>query len=126
MASICTWTGLTGNPYPFEVYELPRGWQDQPKLFLNALPGIYIFTNLGSDGYVAIYIGQTSNISERFPHHHKIDEIKNHVPTHIHLHVNHKDEYARLDEERDLIENYKPVLNERSVSEPHVLPCIVD
>ena len=113
MAQICTWTGQTGTPYSFGVYELPRAWQEQPTLFTNKLPAIYIFSLLGSDGYVPIYIGHTSDISERFYRHHKLEDIKKSAPTHIHLHVNHNGEYARLSEERDLIRNYKPVLNDR-------------
>ena len=113
MPSICTWTGQSESPYPFEVHELPRGWEIQPKLFNNALSAIYIFTSLGSNEYVPIYIGQTPNISERFFDLHKMDEIKKYAPTHIHIRVSHN-KITRLNEERDLIESCQPVLNDCS------------
>ena len=115
MAQICTWTGQTGAPYSFGVYELSRTWQEQQTLFTNELPAIYIFSRLETNGHVPIYIGQTSDISTRFYNHHELEDIKRSGPTHIHLHVNHNGEYARLSEERDLIGNYKPVLNDNAL-----------
>ena len=112
MTEICTWTGQTGTPYSFGVYELSWTWQEQQTLFTDELPAIYIFSRLETIGHIPVYIGQTSDISTRFYNHHKLEAISKSKPTHIHLHVNHDGEYARSGEERDLIGNYKPPLND--------------
>jgi predicted GIY-YIG superfamily endonuclease len=95
-----TWAGQSGASYKYWVY--PFDIPFDPK------PGNYIFAGQSGPGrWHALYIGQTSDLSERFDTHHAMAEAKRRGATHIHAHVN-GDEKARLAEEADLRQRWKP------------------
>lgn len=108
MTAISTihWTGKSGNKYKYWIYPL------DPFPSLKEEGGNYAFTKETSPGYwVPLYFGQTSDLSERFDNHHKIQKAINAGATHIHAHLN-DDEDARLAEEADLIARWKPLCND--------------
>ena len=74
--STVTWTGQSGKKYPFELYSIGTTF--------NAVAAVYIFTKKKTDGrWASIYIGETSNLSERFDNHHAMPCIKRNGATHI-------------------------------------------
>ena len=98
------WEGASGATYGYWVY--PIGTP------LKAEGGNYIFAKETRPGsWAPAYVGQTSNLAERFEDHHKKWCIKQHGATHIHAHLNAK-ERERLVEEADLIKNWHPPCND--------------
>ena len=76
------------------------------------MPANYVFAKETSPNkFRPIYIGQTSDISERFENHHKWSCITRNGATHICTHKSSANETERLAEESDLIKNYNPVCN---------------
>ena len=99
----CTWTGASGKQYQYSIYEKGTTFK--------AIPGNYVFAKrIDANRWQAIYVGQTSNLSERFDDHHKKPCIDRHGATHIHVHRN-DDDQARLDEEREIIQYHQPLCN---------------
>lgn len=98
----CTWTGASGKQYQYSIHKKGTTFK--------ALSGNYIFAKVVANKWQAIYVGQTSDLSERFDDHHKMPCIDRHGATDIHVHVNDA-EQARLDEEADIIRNYQPPCN---------------
>ena len=100
------WKG-TITDYEYEDHQLTwggggGGW---PRLGAN-----YIFSRFEGGGYTAIYIGQTDDLGSRMASHEKIECIKGHRATHIHVRYNwHRD--SRLHEESVLISRYHPLCN---------------
>ena len=104
MADKCTWTGQSGVNYTYFIY--PNNDKFQSK------PGNYIFAYQSSPGlWTAVYIGETSDMSERFNSHHKSGCIQLHGATHIHAHLSADNVNIRRHEENDLIANYFPPCN---------------
>ena len=100
----CTWTGRSGNGYTHFIYPISTPF--------DAVPGNYIFAKETSPNrWTAVYIGQTTNLSERFDYHHKMPCIRREGATHIHAHRNDGGEQARRLEETDLIATYNPPCN---------------
>jgi len=100
MADICTWTGKSGQNYIYYVSALPPNFNESQ-------PGNYIFAKKNSENrWVPIYIGETSDLGERFEDHHKMSCIKRKGATHIHAHLNHGGEIVRKNEEKDLLALY--------------------
>jgi hypothetical protein len=98
------WVGLSGATYTHWVYPLGTP--------LNAQPGNYCFArHLGQGRWEPLYFGQTGDLSERFDYHHKMGCAKRNGATHIHAHVNNGGEQARLREEADLVNRYRPTCN---------------
>ncbi|MDA8001234.1 MAG: hypothetical protein MPL62_08085 [Alphaproteobacteria bacterium] len=58
-----------------------------------------------------VYIGQTGDLSERFDHHHKMNCIRQHGATHMHVHKSPYDDGIRRSEERDLLGIWNPGCN---------------
>jgi hypothetical protein len=98
------WIGKSGKKYTHWLYKMGTE-------FL-ATPANYIFCKQSGNGYQAIYIGQTGNISERFDNHHKMPCITKNGATHICVHKSSESESERCVEESDLIENYQPICNQ--------------
>lgn len=99
-----TWEGQSGKTYKYWIYKI--GYQFDPQ------PANYIFikeTKLHT--WQALYIGETSNLSERFDNHHKMSCIRQNEATHICAHKSDTNETTRLAEESDLIANWKPICN---------------
>ena len=96
------WLGQSGQQYEYLIYPLGTNFK--------SAPGNYIFAREQSNGFVPIYIGQTSDLAERFDYHHKIGCIRKLEATHIHVHSN-TSQSARLNEERDLVQRWNPPCN---------------
>ena len=61
--------------------------------------------------YSAVYVGETSDLSERLDDHHKANCFKQHRATHVSYHANYGGVDARRAEEQDLIRKYAPPCN---------------
>lgn len=108
------WAGVSGREYEFTIFPWPA--------VLPSYGGIYIFGRsemsvvpalLGQNGSTVmrtIYIGQTSDLSERFDHHHAMPRIRAAGPTHIMVHYR-SDETARFMIEADLCRRWRPTAN---------------
>ncbi len=98
------WNGFSGRTYIYQVLPISK---------INELsgPGGYIFAKVFGGYWVPIYVGQTSNLSERFDHHHAMPCIRRNGATHIHVRANFGGEDARRAEESDLIARYHPPCN---------------
>lgn len=104
MDNTIEWPGESGKAYKYWVYPIGTS--------LKAEAGNYIFAReTKPNTYLAVYIGQTENLSERFDDHHKKVCIKQEAATHIHAHLN-ATKQSRLDEESDLIAKWLPTCNE--------------
>jgi predicted GIY-YIG superfamily endonuclease len=104
MAEQIKWQGESGKQYGYWVYPINTTFKDEP--------GNYIYAKRNSGGnWQAVYIGQTSSLSQRLASHGKEQSIIRHGATHIlaHLSVN---AMARRAEETDLIKRYNPPFNE--------------
>lgn len=97
------WPGLSGKQYTYYVYKIGTP--------LKEAPGNYIFAKVVNGRWSSIYIGETSDLSERFDNHHKMPCIKRNGATHIHAHVNNSGVSARRAEESDLIKQHNPPCN---------------
>ena len=98
------WPGASGETYKYWIYSAGAS--------LKAEGGNYIFARETSPGqFTPVYIGETSDLSERFDDHHKADCINSAGATHIHAHLNSKKQ-NRLNEEGDLIAQWKPSCND--------------
>jgi hypothetical protein len=103
-APTINWTGKSGKTYRYWIY---RFWPS-----LKAEAGNYIFAKETSPSHwLPVYIGQTSNLSERFDAHHKFQTAQRHGATHIHVRLNDGGDQARRNEEYDLIARWNPPAN---------------
>lgn len=99
------WEGKSGKTYRYWTYLIGQQF--------NATPGNYIFARQPQPGeWIPIYIGQASDLSERFGNHHAIPCILQNGGTHIHAHQKNLDEEARRAEESDLIAKWDPPCND--------------
>ena len=99
------WIGQSGKEYTYWVYIIGTTF--------NKCPANYIFAKRTQpDKLLAIYIGETEDISERFDSHHKMPCIRQNGATHICVHKSSGDKKLRCAEESDLIANYHPVCND--------------
>lgn len=103
MSEQCVWTGSSGTDYTYYVYSISTGFKPAA---CN-----YILARQVGPKWKPVYIGQTSDISERFDSHHKALCIQRAGATHIHVHTSADDESERKEEEQDLIANYDPECN---------------
>ena len=96
--------GASGANYTFYVY--PWGTD------LKSIGGVYmVLHNSTSNGnYAILYIGQTSDLSERFDNHHKKPCFDRNRKTHISAKVE-SSEQRRLTIESDLLGNYNTTCN---------------
>ena len=99
-------TGKSGSQYKFWIYPLGTAFKDSP--------GIYGWLKETAPGtFRPVYFGQTGSLRDRHGgDHHKEAEVKRNGATHICARVTSGTEAQRLAEEKDLIENYKPVCND--------------
>ena len=98
------WPGQSGKKYRYSIYRIGTKFESSP--------GNYVFAcEAKPKGFKPIYIGQTSDISERFDNHHKMLCILQHKATHICVHTSSKRESTRRKEETDLINQWNPICN---------------
>lgn len=95
--------GTSGAQHEFQVF--PWGTT------FNAVGGLYLVLKRQPVGnYGLLYVGQTSNLSERFDNHHKQGSFDRHGRTHIAV-KGEGGERARLAIESDLVRKYQPPCN---------------
>ncbi len=98
------WKGASGAEYKYWIYDLPPNFK--------AGAGNYIFAKeTKPNTHVAIYIGETEDLSDRFDDHHAMACIKKEEATHIHVHSTSGVAQTRRDEESDLIARWSPSCN---------------
>ena len=98
------WAGQSGKEYAYQVYKVGQR--------LGRTPGNYMFAREADSGFLPIYVGQTSDLSERFDGHHKIDCIRANGATHLHAHASSRDEDVRRKEEADIKIAQEPPCND--------------
>ncbi len=95
----CTWKGQSGRGYNYFIYELSVNFDPNQD-------GNYIFSKKNDRGlWVPIYIGEGDLADRVSDDHHQADGIKRKGATHVHAHLNAREE-DRLAEEEDLLANY--------------------
>jgi excinuclease UvrABC nuclease subunit len=97
-------SGASGSKYRFYLYP----WDAN----LNALGGVYMVLRktIQNGNHTVLYIGQTSDLSERFDNHHKKSCFDRNRKSHIAAMLE-PSEAKRLRIEGDLIGNYSPTCN---------------
>lgn len=99
------WEGVSGRKYGYWMHEIGTSFKEAP--------GNYIYAKEVSPGrWKAVYIGQTSSLSDRLGNHEKEACATRNGATHIHAHTNSSSEDTRTSEEVDLIKRWSPVCNE--------------
>ena len=95
----CTWIGITGNGYVYDVHKLPASFKDDQY-------GNYIYTRISNENkWVPIYIGE-GDLGERVgDSHHKAECIKAKGATHVHEHLTVNKTEGKA-EETDLLSRY--------------------
>jgi hypothetical protein len=105
-------TGNLGQVYsPYTPFLMTGDWKD--------VGGNYAFAYVacclvGLGQWVILYIGETESFQKRMPSHEVWPEAIGHGATHVLAHSN-INTLARMSEERDLIEFYRPRLNKQHV-----------
>ena len=95
------WEGRSGRKYKFWVYKLGTTFKETPANF--------ILTRETADlTFAPVYIGQTDDLSKQFVDFEEMPEVRQGGATHIHVHANSRGEAARLEEEADLLDRWKP------------------
>ncbi len=94
-----TYTGQSGTKYQFETYSWDATFSE--------VGAVYVITKRitkpeGGGSHTRIYIGQTSDLSERFDNHHKLSCFERHGANCVCVHVDNN-ENSRLAKEADLI-----------------------
>ena len=101
--STLTLTGKSGRQYEFKCY--PIGTEFRP------VAAVYAVTKRKTDRtHTVIYVGQTSNLPERFDDHHKAACFSGHGANCICIHRDNN-ESSRQEKEADLIAAYNPPCN---------------
>ena len=97
-----TLKGASGRSYDFDVY--PWGTS------FKAVGAVYTVLKRNGSNFSILYIGQTSDLSERFDNHHQRPCFDRNGKTHIGIHLELA-ESRRFDIETDLVRNYSPTCN---------------
>jgi predicted GIY-YIG superfamily endonuclease len=105
MAEQVKWRGESGKQYDYWVYPINTTFKDEP--------GNYIYAKRNPAGnWQAVYIGQTSSLSQRLATHEKEQSVIRHGgATHILAHLSTSALTRRI-EEADLIKSQRPPFNE--------------
>lgn len=94
----CTWIGKSGKKYKYFVYKLPYSFKEKQD-------GNYIYAKLVEKKWRPIYIGQGDLHDRVSDSHHRALCIKTRKTTHVHAHLNPK-EQNRISEETDLLQKH--------------------
>lgn len=98
-----TWCGQSGRIYTYEIHTIGSR--------LESVPGNFIFAKREQGRWLAIYIGETADLAERFASHQVMPCVVENGATHIHARVNDAGKKARLGEDYDLIARLAPPCN---------------
>jgi hypothetical protein len=91
--------------YQYTVYPID--------VLLPPTPGNYIYAKQSEDGqWIPLYIAQTRDMHQRLEGHEKLQDASENGGSHVHVNFSSGSQAARCSEERDLIQRWKPVLNE--------------
>ena len=94
-----TWTGGSGTNYTYHIHSLPVTFDPNQD-------GNYIYSRKNDQGkWLPIYIGQGDLADRVSDNHHQAACIKRKGATHVHVHLNAK-EQDRKAEEADLLAQY--------------------
>ncbi len=101
-------TGASGNMYAFDVYPYDTNFK--------SIPAVYFVirqyqSDEGGHSHDHIYVGETSNLTDRFDNHHKASWFTSNNANAICIYQE-IDRQKRLDIEADLIDNYNPPCND--------------
>lgn len=108
-SDLVNWPGQSGKDYPYTVYPIDAPFQ--------MTPGNFIYARQAEDGsWVPIYIAQTRNLGQRLEGHFTVEDASQNGATHIHAHYDTSGQAARCNEERDLMQRWKPACNESAES----------
>ena len=104
---------------PFNLYKL-NDFDFSENIELKEDMGVYIFTTRskkidGKIGHIIHYVGKTIDYGSRFNNHHKAQDLKKVHPNCLAIHECEEDEMDAL--EIELIERWKPELNEKFANE---------
>jgi hypothetical protein len=100
------WKGKSGASYRYWILPIAIGRNLKPE------PGNYIFAKETEPRvWDPVYVGETTNLSQRFDNHRHDEWISKSGATHIHAHVNVCGDQARHDEEADIRHFYNPTFN---------------
>jgi hypothetical protein len=104
VSDIIDWPGKSGKTYRYWFLDM-----SQP---IKSEGGNYMFVKpVGNGKWLPVYIGQADDLGNRIPCHERLADAKRAGATHVMSHTTPAGEQARLDEEKDLIEYWDPVLN---------------
>lgn len=99
--------GQSGKEYQFEIHKLGGN--------LPAVEAVYAVTKQypknGRHYHTVLYIGQTSDLQERFESHHKEDCFEANGANCVCVY-RESNESSRLEIEKDLVANYNPKCND--------------
>jgi predicted GIY-YIG superfamily endonuclease len=95
--------GISGNVYNFEVYPWNSTWNPVAVVYL-------VLKKNGGVNYDLLYVGQTSDLKQRFDDHHKQGSFDRHGRTHVAVKME-STEKTRLAIELDLINKHNPCCN---------------
>lgn len=101
-----TLKGTSGREYVFELYSFDK--YDDVKGAFTEVPALYLFGKLNADQsfFDYIYLGETSNLHERYDNHMKEDCIKHHGANGIGIYAleEFRNEAKRKAAEKDLLD----------------------
>jgi hypothetical protein len=105
MADYIDWQSQSGSTYRYWLITLTAE-------AIQAVAGNYMFVKkLANGNFLPVYIGQADNLRVRLPSHERWDDAVRAGAMHAMAHTTPTGEKARLAEERDLIQYWKPMLN---------------
>lgn len=100
------WEGQSGKQYQYEVFSLETSFQP--------LPGNFIYAYQSQEGgWVPLYIAQTRDLHQRLEGHVTMQDAVNNGATHLHAHYCSAGQAARCTEERDLVQRWQPICNDK-------------
>ncbi len=101
-------TGMSGREYLFSLYTFDS-FNDLKNAF-KPLSAVYVFTKRSYETndfcHDLIYLGETSNLANRYDQHHKESSIVSHGANCIGLYVFSGSDETRLQIEKDLLDAY--------------------
>ncbi len=111
MADRIDWPGKSGRRYSYFFIE------NFSAAGINPISGNYMFVRRSGLNWLPIYIGQAENLKIRLPNHERLRDAISAGATRVMAHATPGGEWVRLAEEKDLIEQWHPVLNTQHIRE---------
>ena len=98
------WPGESGQKYLYWINDFSTNF--------DGIPANYIFARETQPSkFRPIYIGHTDNLKERLSNHEKMSCIRENKATHVCIHPSSSNKAIRQEEERDLVNRWKPGCN---------------